>query len=163
MNTFTREVLADLKSLRAIERETVAKVLKRLVDVVSWSIHLELGYKTLQEFCEKELKYTEDEAGLCIRAMWVVEDIPPIGKELEDGKLSLTVLSKAQSAFRREEKTNGKLPIAQKEEIISQLAGTSVRKAERELATLFPASQIPKESSKPLTEDLTERTFVSSR
>src|SRR5262249_16282709 len=151
------------KSLRNIERETVAKILRHLLTVESEGIHLEMSYSSLFEFCMKELDYSEDEAVIRIRAMRLMKSVPSIESKIESGELSLSVLAKAQSAFRKEEQNKRPVPLEQKEEIIFQLAGSSVRKAERELATIFPETSFSHDKIKPITERLDEYRFTGDK
>lgn len=152
-----QKLIAELKSLRSKEREVVTQVLRHLREVETRKLHLARGFSSMFTFCTGELGYSEDEAQIRIQAMRLTKIIPAIEAKIEAGRLSLSVVSKAQSYFRR-----ANLGTDEKVTLISQLEGASARQADRLLAARFPDVK-PREKIRSISEELTEYRFAANK
>lgn len=130
----------------ARERACTAEVLRLLREVERKRLHLEWGFASMFAYCTGKLGYSEPEAQIRISAM----RLPGAIDKIDDGKLSLSVAAKIQSAVRQQE-----LNAEQAKELVKELSGTSKREAERKLAELFPEKAKP-EKTKPISADLVE-------
>jgi hypothetical protein len=136
------------------ERGCLAEVLKYLREVEKRKLFLERGYSSLFAYCTSKLGYSEPEAMLRIQAMRLMRTVPEAAKKIEEGKLSLSVAAKIQSAVREApEKAKG---------LVRELSGASKREAERKLAEVFPQEAKP-EKAKPISQDLVEIRFTVTR
>lgn len=136
------------------ERAATSLVLKYLREVERRRLFLERGYSSLFTYCTGKLGYSEPEAMLRIQAMRLVRAVPEAGKKIEEGKLSLSVAAKIQSAVKEEP--------AKAKELVRDLAGASKREAERKLAEIFPETPRP-EKARPVNEEKVEIRFTVSR
>lgn len=87
------EVIASLRSLVGDERRTVASVLRHLNEFDRRKLSAGKGFPSLFEYCVKELKYAQSEAGRRIQAARAAVKYPVLFKAIERGLLSLTVVS----------------------------------------------------------------------
>jgi hypothetical protein len=86
--------------------------------------------------------------------MRLVRTVPEAGKKIEEGRLSLSVAAKIQSAVKAEP--------AKAKELVRELTGASKREAEKKLAALFPEAPKP-EQARSVDEDKVEIRFTVSR
>ncbi len=115
----------------------------------------DLGFPSLYAFCTKDLGYSEPEALFRIRAARLILEIPSALGALEDGRLSMTVASKAQCCLQRQKD----LPIEKKQEIVAELFRVTSRQADRILATHFPQQPTP-ERKTPIDSENTRLEFI---
>jgi hypothetical protein len=152
MNNLELELaLAD--SVRR-ERSCLAEVLKYLREVEKRRLYLERGYSSLFAYCTGKLGYSEPEAMLRIQAMRLMRAVPEAAKKIEEGKLSLSVAAKIQSAVKE-------APEKEKE-LVRELSGASKREAEKKLAEVFPQEVRP-EKARPVNENKVEIRFTVTR
>ena len=150
----------DLKGLVARERETLTKILSYLREVDARRIYLARGYPSLFAWMRSELGYSEASAQRRIAAMRLIVDIPEVKEHIQQGEMSLSVVSQVQSYFRREnqkrrEKLKKPLPKEEKLSLLTQLKGTSSRECERKLIQLSPELNLPKEKARPVSDTRT--------
>ena len=101
LNAADLKILNELRKTVAIERQVTLSVIELLKEVDQRKIYLALGFSSLIEFCMIELKYSESAAYRRISAMRLVRDLPSLEKKIEDGALSLAVISQATTHFRQ--------------------------------------------------------------
>ncbi len=94
------DLLKNTKDLVRDERHLLSQILKNLKEVERRKLFSDLGYKSLFEYAVKELGYSEGQAGRRIQAMRLINEIPEIEEKIENGSLSLSNISQAQSFFR---------------------------------------------------------------
>ena len=82
------------------ERRVLTLVLHHLREVERRRLFSDLGHPSFFEYCVRELKYSEGQAGRRIQAMRLLKELPEIEPMIMSGSLSLTNLSQAQSYFR---------------------------------------------------------------
>ena len=156
------ELIFDLKNLVSEERELLTTILRYLKEVETRKIYLQKGYSSLFAYLTEEIGYSEGAAQRRILAMRLLKDVPEIEPMIQTGEISLSVASQVQSYLRKEEK---KAPIKKEKkiELIKDLAGTSARECERKLIELSPETALPREKTRPLTEDITQIQFLAKR
>jgi len=158
-NLSNSQLVSYLVELASHERQLLGEVLRHLREVEDRGLHLELAYSSLYEFCLKELGYSEWESHVRIQAMRLTKAVPGIEQRLEKGEITLTVVAKAQSCFRRAEKKKEPVTDRRKKEIVEALCGSSTRNAERKLAEIFPDAP-PREGVRMLSEGKVKIEFV---
>ena len=95
-----QELLKVTADLVQRERHVLTLVLHHLREVKRRRLFSDLGCPSLFEYCVRELKYSEGQAGRRIQAMRLLKELPEIEPMIRSGSLSLTNLSQAQSYFR---------------------------------------------------------------
>ena len=95
-----QELLKVTADLVQRERHVLTLVLHHLREVEIRRLFSDLGCPSLFEYCVRELKYSEGQAGRRIQAMRLLKELPEIEPMIRSGSLSLTNLSQAQSYFR---------------------------------------------------------------
>jgi hypothetical protein len=155
------ELVSRTKRLAAEERRITAEVIEHLREISERMIHLE-SYRSLSEFCQKELGYSEDQAQARVSAMKVSRVVPEVIKKVESGKLSLTNLVSANAFFNRESKEGKPLALEQKREILLELEGKSTRECQRMLGDLSPGA-LPWDRERILSTSHTQITFAADQ
>ena len=116
------------------ERELSTLILHHLMEVERRRLYAARGFSSLFEYCVKSLGYSESAAQRRISGMRLIREIPEVETKIKEGKLSLSVISQAQTFFRQERKIEKPLEVAAKREVLLALEGMSSREVERELA-----------------------------
>lgn len=155
-----QEILAQLSQLVKNERELLTQILHHLREVEKRKLFSDLGYQSLFEYAVKELKYSEGQAGRRIQAMRLLKELPQIEEKIQDGSLSLTHISQAQSYFREKSKANEVLSKMDKAEVLQKIQNTSSRESEKIILALSPSLPLPKESERLVSQNHTEVRFV---
>lgn len=155
------ELLLEIRSKAKHEQKLTFEIIELIREVGERRLFLQLGYSSLFDFVTKDLGYEPSSAMRRIQAARVVDQIPEVKSKIEDGSLSLSVISQVQSFFKREESTKGtKLSKDQKIEILNIVQNKTTREAERELAKLSPEAVKRTESERVISENLTELKIV---
>lgn len=161
-------LVSDLKSLITQERRTLIEIIDHLREVERRKLYLQKGYSSLFSWMTEFLGYSEGAAQRRIQAMRLVQDLPELEDKISSGKLSLCVASQLQTFLRRDDKKrreekSEKLSKVERLDLVSRLEGTSARKCEQVLAQLSPETALPRERTRPITEEMTQISFVASK
>ncbi len=162
------DLINKLKNLVGKERSVLTDILHHLKEVEVRKLHLALGYSSLFAYLTEGLSYSESAAYRRIQAMRLIKAVPEAEQSLENGDLSLSVASQLQTFIQNEEKrrkTQDQVPISpeEKQSLITQLQGVSARQCEQKLAELSPEAGLPKEKTRPLTDDKFLIQFTAGR
>ena len=114
-------LLKDLKAHVFEERKILNLILHHLKEVEARKLHLEMGYPNLYAFCTKELGYSEASSHRRISAMRLMREIPEVEEKIRDGALNLSVISQAQSFFRKKKEENVALDRDERERFSTSL------------------------------------------
>ena len=136
-----QDLLKSTKALVSREREILTEVLKHLREIDRRRLFSSLGYKSLFEYAVRELSYSEDQAYRRLNAMRMLKEMPELEKQIENGNLSLSALSVANSLFKAE-----KCSVNRKREVLTALEGKSRREAEK---IVLECTTLPKEALRP--------------
>lgn len=160
-----QELISSTQRLVQKEREILTEILWHLKEIDRRRLYSDYSCKSLFEYAVKYLNYSEDQAYRRIQAARLLKDLPEIEEKINTGELSLAHLSLAQSHFRVEQKTNNEsLTKTEKLAIITQLEHTSVREAERVLATLSSVEKPARaDHIRTVTDAQVEIKFFSDR
>ena len=155
------ELLFKTKTLAGEEKLKTQEVLDHLEEIEYRKLYLAKGYPSLQEYCIKELKYSESSAHRRVSAMRIIKTIPEAKEKLEMGSVNLSTLSQLHGFLKREakEKTYTK---DMKLELLGKIEGKSQDQCEREFIKISPLEVTFKEKERLITEDLTQMTFVAT-
>ena len=86
-------LLRNTVTLVAQDRATTAALLAHLAEVDARKLFRPAGYPSMTEWCVGALKLSEDAAGMRLRVARRAREHPVIFRMVEDGRLSLTVVS----------------------------------------------------------------------
>lgn len=82
-------------------------MIELIKEVNNRRLYLKLGFGSLFDFVTKDLGYEPGSAMRRIQAARIVSEIPEVKGKIEDGRLSLSVISQVQSFIKKEEVTKG--------------------------------------------------------
>jgi 5-methylcytosine-specific restriction endonuclease McrA len=157
-----QELIQRTRSAAANERALQAEVIRLLAEIDRRRLYASLGYRSLFDFCVKELHYSESAAWRRIAAMRVLTDLPSAEEKLVTGELNLKTLTSLQTFFATEERHNKKtFTLEQKKQIMESVENKSGREADAILASLSPIPHSPFERERPLNELDVEIRFVA--
>lgn len=135
------EVVASLRSLVGDERRTVASVLRHLNEFDRRKLAAGKGFPSLFEYCVKELKYAQSEAGRRIQVARAAVKYPVLYKAIERGLLSLTVGSMLAPHLKWDNYRK----------LIRAAKGMTTREVDALVASLNPIPAAPAEKIRILT------------
>ncbi|MFN8369300.1 MAG: hypothetical protein U0T83_01610 [Bacteriovoracaceae bacterium] len=114
------------------ERDDTIIVLRHLREISNRRLHLELGFKSLFEYCHIKLKYSRAESYARIASMRLMKDVKMVEEKLESGKLSLTHAVDLFSSINKNERETGvKLSQMQKISLVEKIENCSTRESEK--------------------------------
>ena len=119
------DVVSSLDTLAERERRAGAAIVAHLVVVAERSIHLDLGYSSLVEYCEDRLRCSKDVAYKRAAAVKVATTYPEVLAWLADGEMTLSGL--AQLAPHRDDV-----------ELVAEARGKSKREIQKLAAARHP-------------------------
>lgn len=122
------ELMSSLKALVRDERSRVVAVLRHLAEMERRRLAHKEGYPSLFEYCRRELRYSEGEAGRRIHAMRASVKFPILYRAIDRGLLSLTVVSMLSPHLTWDNHAR----------LIRAAQGRSTREVERLIAALNP-------------------------
>lgn len=155
------QLLNEIRIKAKQEQNLTLEVIELIKEVNDRRLYLKLGFGSLFDFVTKDLGYEPGSAMRRIQTARMVSEIPEVKSKIEDGRLSLSVISQVQSFFKKEETIKGeKLSKHQKVEILAIVENKSAREAEKELVKLSPETVKKTESQRELTDNLTELKLV---
>lgn len=140
------------------EREMTVRVLHHLREVERRRLFASLGYASLFEYVTGELGYCAASACRRIDAMRLLKQMPELEEKIQEGKLTLTSVAKAQAFFKKEGFT-----LEAKKELMESLESKSTREVEKELLRRSHQPEVHlKERVRPVTPHLSEVRFYAS-
>ena len=158
-NLSDESLISETKTLVQDERRVSLAILHHLREIDRRRLFAGLGYSSLYEYCTRVFGYAEASAQRRIQAARLLADCPELAPQIESGSLSLSVLSQAQTFFRREAIRD----VREKREILKTLEHQSSRQAERKLLTLAsePAKHLP-EKVRAISDTHSEVRFTAA-
>lgn len=90
-NLDNQTILKNVNQLISCERSCTAKLIAHLAEIDRRSLYLELGFKSLFEYCQKELMLDESQCWLRIQVARKCQAFPKLLEELMHGRISMTV------------------------------------------------------------------------
>lgn len=150
------ELLDSTKQVVADERKATLLLIDHLREIENRSLHLEMAYPSLWDFCVNYLGLSEGSAQRRINAMRLSREIPEVKESLESGKLNLTAVAQLQGFFKQEQKRGEFYSEVQKREIVQSMEGLSKREVDLKLVQLSPTAPIVKEGNRVVSDEKTE-------
>jgi 5-methylcytosine-specific restriction endonuclease McrA len=157
-------LLSQTKGSVSREREMTLLVLHHLKEVERRRLFATLGYSSLFDYATRELGYCAAAACRRIDAMRLLKEMPKLEEKVQEGKLTLSTLARAQSFFKKEKTAlNRGQSTEQKIQLMESLENKSTREVERELILRSSQPEVHfNEKVKPITAELSEvRVYLS--
>src|SRR4051812_21822376 len=95
------ELLDETRKQVATEKSATLALIECLREIDARRVFLEMGFGSLHEFAIQYLNLSEGAAHRRISAARLIAQIPEVKPALESGKLNLSTITLAQTAFRR--------------------------------------------------------------
>ena len=127
-----QELLVKTKNLVKEEQKLLSVILAHLEEIERRKLYADLGYKSLFDYCLRELNYTEQQAWRRINAMRVIRKLPELKNQVDDGSLSLSNINLASSLF-KDAKINSK---EKQLEIFQDITNTTKTECEEKIFKL---------------------------
>jgi len=127
-----KQLVAGTKSLNSDERRAKVKLIAHLAEISERRLHLELGYKSLFDYCTRGLNISEGSVWHRIQVANICRRFPAVLTGLADGRLSLTVAGKISPHLTKENHAD----------LIKNCRGLSKREVEVIIAGLKPQKPV---------------------
>lgn len=153
-----REIGVELGKLVREERRITNQVLRVICLGLESRAYLDHGFGSMFDWLTKGFHYSNAAAYRRIEAARMLNAVPEAAQRLETGAVSLTNLSKAQSAIRAQERSTGqKLSAGDKAKLVENIEGKSSHVAEQVLCSLLPeaALEVRREKKTVIDENTT--------
>lgn len=151
------EISRRLGELAREERRITNEILELLVLAMEQRAWLEFGFSSLFDWLTRNFGYSAAAAMRRIEAAKLLRVVPEAKEKLATGELSLTAMSKVQSAVRAEEKTS-EVSLERRAQALKAVENLSSFETEKKLVELFPASgEKAKREVKRVVDDNTIR------
>jgi hypothetical protein len=156
-NVSDEVLLLNTKEYVSREREMTLQILHHLKEVERRRLFASLGYSSLFDYATKELGYCAASACRRIDAMRLLKELPSLEEKIQEGKLSLSTVARAQSFFKKET-----ISLDDKTLVMTSLENKSIREVERTLLYLSSQPEVHlQERIKPVTQQLSEVRFFA--
>lgn len=134
-----RQLCEELRKLVQEERRVTNEILRLINIAMERRTYLELGYASMFDWLVKDFGYSNAAAFRRIEAARLVRAVPEAMLKLESGQISLSSMSKANSAIRTQERISGeRISLKLKQEIVKRIENKSSQDVEKELFKLLP-------------------------
>jgi 5-methylcytosine-specific restriction endonuclease McrA len=127
-----RELLRDLATLVARDRQTTALLLAHVAEVDERRLYLPAAYPSMHAYCVKELRLSEDAAYKRITAARLARQFPAIFEAIADGRLHLSAVMTLAPYLKHENA----------DELLRAAAHKTRSELERLLAERYPTSEL---------------------
>lgn len=137
------------------ERKSIRQVVEDIAEVDRRRLYLEWGFASLFEFLTRHLKYSEAAAYRRIQAARALRQVPELRQELEDGRLNLSQIAQAQTAFKQEEKISGLLVTSEmRKQVFNEIRAKTKVETEKILDAKLPrAAKVAPTQEKHKSDD----------
>jgi Restriction endonuclease len=128
-----RVLIEQTDFLAEHERGITILVLRHLREVEIRRLYIDLEYSSMYAYCIKRLKFTENETQTRLASARLLTELPQIEKQIEDGSLNVTNLSKIQSFLRAEKAVQQGLNQDEKLALIAKCENKPTRQVAKDL------------------------------
>lgn len=155
------KLLIRLKNASAEERRLQMDIIRLLAEVDRRRLYAFRGYRSLFDFCVRELGYSDAAAWRRISAMRLLKEIPQAEERLASGKVNLSQVTSIQNfLYSQTRNAHRTFSAEQKLELLTAVENKSARETERVLAAISPSIPIS-ERERSLNANETEIRFVA--
>ena len=149
------ELEFELKNASTDERILTKKIVELVAEALRRRLWAGRGYSSAHRWLVAEFGYSDSSAVRRLDAARILVDVPDMAETLATGSLTLSGLSRLQSAFYQEEKRTGeKITPEAKQEVVKKIENQSSAATSRTVSAEFPeVSKAPKESLRPAGVD----------
>lgn len=115
------------------ERSITILVLRHLREVEIRRLFIDLEHSSMHAYCIKRLKFSENETQTRLASARLLTELPQIEKQIEDGRLNITNLSKIQTYLRAEKSAQQALSPDAKLALIAECENKPTRQVAKDL------------------------------
>jgi hypothetical protein len=145
-----QELITSTKRALQVMRESEVTVLRHFQEIEDRKLWVEAG--SIYKYIALTFGLTDDQIYPRLQAMRLMRTIPEVEQRLEDGRLTVTNMLKAQQVFVAESKSRA-VSLKEKREVVESLERSSTKQADKILAIKCPESKKPVEKVKPVAEN----------
>ena len=117
------------------ERKILHVVLEHIREVDARKLHLKRGYPSLKRYLIEQHGYSGSAADRRIDAAELMKDVPDTAEKVRDGILNLSQIGEVHAAIKRKERISRcKITPQEKNQLLEDVVGLSVREAQQGLA-----------------------------
>jgi 5-methylcytosine-specific restriction endonuclease McrA len=95
-NTKDMDLVARTRNLRDTEHASLTELLQHLIEIEKRRLDLDMGFRSLFDYCVNDLEYSASAAGRRIQAARCIHRYPVVLEMLEKHELSLTTISQIE-------------------------------------------------------------------
>jgi 5-methylcytosine-specific restriction endonuclease McrA len=128
-------LLSSIRTLTRRERSLTLNVLLHLIEIERRGLHLELAYKSMFDYCTRELGYSASAASRRIRSARCVARFPDVYELLESNEVNISTIAQVSRI----------LNPANKDDILARIRGKSQNEVEAIVAEYEPSAAIPRD------------------
>ncbi len=161
--TQVQPVVVRIRNLAASERKITAEVLECIREISTKKIFLEMGYPGILEFLVKECGYSETAALRRISSAKILQDVPALKVDLQNGDLNLTQMSVVAQAIRQVGKKGKAVTLEKKKEVLEALKNKGSNETQVITAQMFDLPVVTFEKQRPQADESTRIEFVLSK
>ncbi|MDZ4678174.1 MAG: HNH endonuclease signature motif containing protein [Oligoflexia bacterium] len=159
MKEESKHVVSGLKNLVSIERKNTGEILHYFYVIQKRRIFADYGYSNIYKFGIKELGYTEAETQIRVTSSRLLGEIPELELKLNEGKLSLSTVSMANTLFNREKKAENAFTLDKKIEVLKNFENKSVKECEKEIFKVATVIPVPPEKVRQVSNETAQMTI----
>ncbi len=165
MSHLTNEnLLAKTKFLVQEERRITLELIEHLKEIDARMLYAEMAYESLFEFCVRHLGLSRGATYRRLAALRLIQDVPEVREQIQDGGLSLSSAARVYSVFQTERKLGKKRSPEEKKHVLDQIQGLSQRECELTLLEIAPeAAETPAEKMRYINSTKAEIKMIVSQ
>lgn len=138
------------------EKKCGDAILLGLKEIKARRLYVTAGYSSLFNMLVHYFKLSESMAYQRLAALKLIEAVPEAQTALLNNDVNLSTLAEVQSFINKSEKSSEvKMPTKEKEELVSQIMGKSLKDTKALLGDKNPELALPPDREKVLTSELT--------
>jgi hypothetical protein len=138
------------------EKKCADAILLGLKEIKVRRLYMTAGYSSLFNMLVHYFKLSETMAYQRLAALKLIESVPEAQTALLNNNVNLSTLAEVQSFINKAEKSNEvKMPTKEKENLVNQIMGKSLKETKALLGDKNPEFVLPPDREKVLTSDLT--------
>lgn len=162
----SHEFAKKLGAMIREERRLTTEILQMISQASQRHVYLDLGYGSLFDWLTQYYGYSNAAAQRRIEAARLLKSVPEVTTLIQQGRINLSTLSRAQSTLRAQERATSKvISREEKRKIVEALADKSSDEAARILVARFPsaAQQAQRDRRTVVSESLTRHAVNLTR
>lgn len=122
------KILNETKKLVKEEQRLAGKIIANLAIIENRKLYVEVGHRSLFQYCEKELGYSKMQASIRVNCVKMINKHPALEEKLDSGQINPSTLAAVERHGQ-----NNELNKKDEEQVIKSVEGKTYREAINEL------------------------------